>query len=65
MKTFDKHNFTREQVLRANEAMISGDRSSLQKTSQVVSRVVGHSRSTADEINRAFDAAQRRLAKSI
>lgn len=65
MKTFVKHNFTREQVLRANEAMIRGDKSELQKTSQVVSRVVGDSRTSADEINRAFEAALRSLANTI
>ncbi|NHR08369.1 hypothetical protein HA052_24565 [Chromobacterium haemolyticum] len=65
MKPFVKHNFTRDQVLRANEAMNRGDTSTLQKSAPVVSRVLGDTRSTAAELNQAFDAAQRSLAKAI
>lgn len=63
MKTFvAKHGFTREQVLRANEAMNRGDTTTLEKNAQVMRRIVGSNRSTAQEINSAFDAALRRIA---
>lgn len=66
MKTFvAKHGFTREQVLRANEAMNRGDTATLQRNSQVVHHVIGSGRSTAQEINSAFDAALRSIAKTL
>lgn len=66
MKTFvAKHSFTREQVLRANDAMNRGDTATLQRNSQVVHRVLGSSRTTAQELNSAFDAALRSIAKTL
>ncbi|MBM2883144.1 hypothetical protein JFK97_01960 [Chromobacterium phragmitis] len=65
MKPLVKHNFTRDQVLRANEAMNRGDKDAINKSACLVARSIGHTRTTAEELNLAFDAAQRRIHKTV